>query len=83
MIHEVGHTLGLPHNFKASNSYTVEQLRDPEWTKKNGTAPSIMDYARFNYVAQPGDGAALIPAIGPYDLYSIDWGYRQFPSNAD
>ena len=42
-----------------------------------------MDYARFNYVAQPGDGAALIPAIGPYDLYSIDWGYRQFPSNAD
>ncbi len=83
VIHEVGHTLGLPHNFKASNSYTVEQLRDPEWTKKNGTAPSIMDYARFNYVAQPGDGAALIPAIGPYDLYSIDWGYRQFPSNAD
>ncbi|MFG0313322.1 MAG: zinc-dependent metalloprotease, partial [Phycisphaerales bacterium] len=78
VAHEVGHSLGLPHNFKASASYTVEQLRDPEWTKANGTAPSIMDYARFNYVAQPGDGAALLPAIGPYDHYSIEWGYRQF-----
>lgn len=78
VAHEVGHSLGLPHNFKASSSYSVEQLRDPEWTKANGTAPSIMDYARFNYVAQPGDGAALMPAIGPYDHFSIEWGYRQF-----
>ena len=83
VAHEVGHSLGLPHNFKASSSYTVEQLRDPEWTKENGTAPSIMDYARFNYVAQPGDGAALMPGIGPYDLFAIDWGYRQFGADVD
>ncbi len=83
VAHEVGHSLGFPHNFKASSSYTVEQLRDPEWTKKNGTAPSIMDYARFNYVAQPGDGAALLPAVGPYDKFAAEWGYRQFPDDAD
>ncbi|MFG0285691.1 MAG: zinc-dependent metalloprotease [Phycisphaerales bacterium JB039] len=82
VAHEVGHSLGLPHNFKASSAYTVEQLRDPEWTKKNGTAPSIMDYARFNYVAQPEDGAGLLPQIGPYDHFSIEWGYRQFPQDA-
>lgn len=83
VAHEVGHSLGFPHNFKASNSYSVEQLRDPEWTKKNGTAPSIMDYARFNYVAQPGDGAAMMPGVGPYDLFATEWGYRQFPKGAD
>jgi len=83
VAHEVGHSLGLPHNFKASASYSVEQLRDPEWTKENGTAPSIMDYARFNYVAQPGDGAALMPAIGPYDHFSIEWGYREFGEDAN
>jgi len=83
VTHEVGHSLGLPHNFKASSSYTVDQLRDPEWTKKNGTAPSIMDYARFNYVAQPGDGAGLLPRVGPYDYYAINWGYRQFAQGAD
>ncbi len=83
VAHEVGHSLGFPHNFKASSSYTVEQLRDPEWTKKNGTAPSIMDYARFNYVAQPGDGAALLPGVGPYDKFATEWGYRQFAPDAD
>ncbi|SHJ36843.1 zinc-dependent metalloprotease [Aquimarina spongiae] len=75
--HEVGHTLGLPHNMGSSAAYPVESLRDPEFTKKYGTAPSIMDYARFNYVAQPGDGdVALMPKIGIYDKHSIRWGYR-------
>ncbi|MGB5982466.1 MAG: zinc-dependent metalloprotease [Nonlabens sp.] len=75
--HEVGHTLGLPHNMGSSVAYSVESLRDPEFTKKYGTAPSIMDYARFNYVAQPEDGdVALMPNIGPYDKYSIMWGYK-------
>jgi hypothetical protein len=63
---------------KASSSYTVEQLRDPEFTRKNGVEASIMDYGRFNYVAQPGDGARLIPIIGPYDFFAIEWGYREF-----
>ncbi|SHJ17539.1 protein of unknown function [Mesonia phycicola] len=75
--HEVGHTLGLPHNMGSSVAYDVEDLRDPEFTKKYSTAPSIMDYARFNYVAQPGDGdVALMPNIGPYDKYAIKWGYK-------
>ncbi|WP_046745746.1 zinc-dependent metalloprotease [Kordia zhangzhouensis] len=75
--HEVGHTLGLPHNMGSSAAYPVDKLRDAEFTKKFGTAPSIMDYARFNYVAQPGDeGVALMPNIGPYDKYAINWGYR-------
>ena len=75
--HEVGHTLGLPHNMGSSAAYPVESLRDPEFTAKYGTAPSIMDYARFNYIAQPEDGdVALMPNIGPYDKYSIMWGYK-------
>ncbi len=75
--HEVGHTLGLPHNWASSVAYPVEKLRDPEFTKKYSTAPSIMDYARFNYVAQPEDGdVALMPNIGIYDKYAISWGYR-------
>lgn len=75
--HEVGHTIGLPHNMGSSVAYPVESLRDPEFTKKYGTAPSIMDYARFNYVAQPEDGdVALMPNIGPYDKYSVMWGYK-------
>jgi hypothetical protein len=75
--HEVGHTLGLPHNMGSSVAYPVEKLRDAAFTKEFGTAPSIMDYARFNYVAQPGDeGVALMPDIGTYDKYSISWGYR-------
>jgi hypothetical protein len=81
--HEVGHSLGFPHNMKASSSYSIEQLRNPEWTKKNGTAPSVMDYARYNYVAQPGDGAALMPKIGPYDYFAVNWGYHQFAKDAD
>jgi hypothetical protein len=83
VAHEVGHSLGFPHNMKASSSYSIEQLRNPEWTKKNGTAPSIMDYARYNYVAQPGDGAGLMPKVGPYDAFAVNWGYRQFPKGAD
>ncbi|MBR9913853.1 MAG: zinc-dependent metalloprotease [Algicola sp.] len=75
--HEVGHTLGLPHNMGSSVAYPVEKLRDAEFTQKYGTAPSIMDYARFNYVAQPGDeGVALMPNIGVYDKYAIAWGYK-------
>jgi len=75
--HEVGHTLGLPHNMGSSCAYKVEDLRNAEFTQQYGTAPSIMDYARFNYVAQPGDeGVALMPNIGVYDKYAISWGYR-------
>ncbi|WP_394348406.1 zinc-dependent metalloprotease [Algibacter pacificus] len=75
--HEVGHTLGLPHNMGSSSAYKVEDLRDPEFTKKYGTAPSIMDYARFNYIAQPEDvGVSLFPNIGVYDKYAIAWGYK-------
>ena len=75
--HEVGHTLGLPHNMGSSVAYPVDSLRSPNFTDQFGTAPSIMDYARFNYIAQPEDkGVALMPNIGPYDKYSISWGYR-------
>ena len=75
--HEVGHTLGLPHNMGSSVAYPVDSLRSATFTKKYGTAPSIMDYARFNYVAQPGDeGVALMPEIGIYDKYAISWGYK-------
>ncbi|WP_299824660.1 zinc-dependent metalloprotease [uncultured Pontibacter sp.] len=78
--HEVGHTLGLPHNMGSSAAYPVEKLRDAKFTKEMGTAPSIMDYARFNYVAQPEDnGVALMPGIGIYDKYSVKWGYTYFP----
>jgi hypothetical protein len=78
--HEVGHTLGLPHNMGASASYPVDSLRSATFTAKMGTAPSIMDYARFNYVAQPEDkGVSLMPDVGIYDIYSIRWGYRPIP----
>jgi hypothetical protein len=77
--HEVGHTLGLPHNMGSSVAYSVDSLRSPSFTQKMGTAPSIMDYARFNYVAQPEDGdVGLMPNVGPYDKWSIDFGYRRF-----
>jgi len=75
--HEVGHTLGLPHNMGSSAAYPVDSLRSKSFTQKYGTAPSIMDYARFNYIAQPGDeGVALMPNIGMYDTYAIKWGYK-------
>jgi len=82
--HEVGHTLGLPHNMKSSSAYPVDSLRSASFTQKYNTAPSIMDYARFNYVAQPGDeGVALFPGVGPYDKYAINWGYRWLPNITD
>jgi hypothetical protein len=75
--HEVGHTLGLPHNMGSSVAYPVDSLRSPGFVQKYGVAPSIMDYARFNYVAQPEDkGAGLMPKIGPYDDWSIIYGYK-------
>jgi hypothetical protein len=78
--HEIGHCLGLMHNMGASYAYSIENLRDPEFTQKYGTTPSIMDYARNNYVAQPGDverGVKLTPpSIGVYDIHAINWGYR-------
>ena len=82
--HEVGHTLGLPHNMGSSVAYPVDSLRSASFTKKMGTAPSIMDYARFNYVAQPEDGdVGLMPGIGIYDDWSIDYGYRYFADLQD
>jgi uncharacterized protein DUF4953 len=78
VCHEVGHTLGFQHNMKASSMYPADKIRDKEWTHKMGHTPSIMDYSRFNYVAQPEDGIAtedLIPRIGPYDVWATHWGY--------
>lgn len=81
--HEIGHCLGLMHNMGASHSFTLENLRDPKFTQKHGTTPSIMDYARNNFVAQPGDlerGVRLTPPpVGVYDIYAINWGYRLIP----
>lgn len=79
--HEVGHCLGLEHNFRASYSYKTEDLRNPVFTERYGTTPSIMDYARFNYVAQPGDGVKNVfpPIIGIYDKYAIRIGYAYLP----
>ena len=76
--HEVGHTFGLKHNMGASWSFPTDSLRSPSFTSKmGGTASSIMDYARFNYVAQPGDGVVdITPKIGVYDKFAINWAYR-------
>ena len=82
VAHEVGHTLGFQHNMKASSTYTIEQVRDPKWVKENGHTPTLMDYSRFNYVAQPEDKidpADLIPKIGPYDKWATMWGYKPIP----
>ena len=82
ITHEIGHAIGLPHNMVASSAYPVDSLRSQTFSSKMGVAPTIMDYARQNYIAQPGDG--LLPEdflrrIGPYDLYSVNWGYRIIP----
>lgn len=78
--HEIGHTLGLRHNMGASSATPVEKLRDKAWVEQNGHTSSIMDYARFNYVAQPEDGVTnLFPRIGDYDKWAIKWGYSYFP----
>jgi hypothetical protein len=83
VCHEVGHTLGFQHNMKASSMYPADKVRDKEWVHKMGHTPSIMDYARFNYVAQPEDNIDvedLIPRVGPYDIWATKWGYT--PLNA-
>lgn len=80
IAHEVGHALGLPHNMSASYAYDVESYRDGAFTQKNGIAATIMDYARYNYIAQPGDtGIRYIRQLGPYDDYAITYGYRYIP----
>lgn len=84
--HEVGHTIGLRHNFGSSSSVPTENLRNKTWVEANGHTPSIMDYARFNYVAQPEDNISqvgLFPRIGDYDNWAIEWGYRLFPQYKD
>lgn len=84
--HEVGHTLGLRHNYGSSSTVPVEKLRDKKWLEENGHTPSIMDYARFNYVAQPEDKISrdgLFARIGDYDRWAIEWGYKLFPEVSD
>ncbi len=83
VAHEVGHTLGYQHDQKGSSTYPVDSVRSRTWVARMGHAPSIMDYSRFNYVAQPSDGIALgdlIPRIGPWDKYITRWGYTPIPS---
>ncbi len=82
IAHEIGHAIGLPHNMIGSSSYPTESLRDPDFARRMGVSPSVMDYARQNYVAQPGDGLEptdYIRKIGPYDHYAVNWGYRVIP----
>ncbi len=82
VCHEVGHALGLKHNFRGSSVFSVEQIRDRDFVRQNGHGASIMDYMRFNYAAQPEDGIVpedLIPRVGAYDRLAIAWGYRCFP----
>jgi hypothetical protein len=82
VAHEVGHSLGFQHNMRGSSTYTLAQVRDPQWVRKMGHTPSIMDYSRFNYVAQPEDKIAavdLIPKVGPYDKFAVHWGYAPIP----
>jgi len=81
--HEVGHTLGLQHNMKSSSLYPADSVRSATFVRRMGHTPSVMDYARFNYVAQPEDNIApedLVPRVGPYDLFAIKWGYAQVGS---
>ncbi|HEY1202374.1 MAG TPA: zinc-dependent metalloprotease [Niastella sp.] len=84
--HEIGHTIGLRHNMGASSMTPVEKLRDKKWVEANGHTVSIMDYARFNYVAQPEDNigkAGIYPRIGMYDKWAIQWGYKLYPGQTD
>ncbi|HMV46286.1 MAG TPA: zinc-dependent metalloprotease [Blastocatellia bacterium] len=79
VAHEVGHTLGFQHNMKASSMYPQDKVHDREWVHKMGHTPTLMDYSRFNYVAQPEDNIPvedLIPGIGPYDVWATIWGYK-------
>jgi hypothetical protein len=81
IAHEIGHALGFPHNMGASCAYDVENYRQPAFTKKMGISASIMDYARYNYIAQPGDkDVRFIRQMGPYDYYAVNWGYRKIPN---
>jgi hypothetical protein len=81
IAHEVGHALGFPHNMAASYAYDVEDYRDGDFTQKNGIAASLMDYARYNYIAQPGDeNIRFVRQMGPYDHYATNWGYRVIPN---
>ena len=85
ITHEVGHALGLPHNMVASSSFPVDSLRKPSFTRRYGVSATIMDYARQNYIAQPGDGLDpkdYIRRLGPFDDYVINWGYRVIPQAA-
>ena len=82
ITHEIGHAIGLPHNMVASSSFAVDSLRSQSFASRMGVAPTIMDYARQNYIAQPEDGLEpedFLRRIGPYDLYSVSWGYRVIP----
>lgn len=83
--HEVGHSLGLRHNMRASSAYPTDSLRSQSFIERTGgISASIMDYARYNYVAQPGDGVKVTsPHIGEYDRMAIEWGYRWFPSETE
>jgi hypothetical protein len=81
IAHEVGHALGFPHNMGASSAYDCESYRDAAFTQQYGIAASLMDYARYNYIAQPGDkGVRFIRQMGPYDHYAVNWGYRVIPN---
>ena len=82
VAHEVGHTLGLQHNMKASSTYPADSVRSATWVRRMGHTPSLMDYSRLNYVAQPEDKidpADLVPRIGPYDVFATMWGYKPVP----
>jgi hypothetical protein len=83
VAHEVGHTLGFQHNMKASSTYPADKVHDKDWVHKMGHCPSIMDYSRFNYTAQPEDNIPvedLVPRVGPYDIWATKWGYTPIPN---